>query len=377
MYDIVISGAGPSGSHCAKVLAEAGYRVALIEKDTNWRKPCGGAVSSKVIKLYPETEKLKTPKIVGAKLYSADDHCLEYNRPDNLYSTIVDRLTFDNLIRNVAIDAGAELFDRNISYDFISKEGKLIGIKTKSSEGVKEYLGKILILADGMSSKLAIKSGLRSKWKVEDIGICKAAIMEGENQLDEKYGYIYFQHYKGYAWIFPMGNNQFNIGCGTFADANQKYNTNEIFNEFLKKPTIKEIIPGLNCKVIWSGNYPIPANGVLEKSLFSNNLMLIGDTAGFVSPINGEGIYQSIYSATGAAEVAIEALEQQDYSKNILRKFKKHPIVRQIVRNFKAKLAARKYFYKDQGKNLDEMFERAEKDQMYRDKILGMFFSRG
>lgn len=374
MYDVVISGAGPSGSHCAKILAEAGYKVALIEKNSNWRKPCGGAVSSKVIKLYPQMNKLNTPKIVGAKLYSADYHRLEYNRADNLYSTIVDRLEFDNLIRNVAIEAGVELFDRNISFDFISKDGNLIGIKTKSKKGVKEFFGKILILADGMGSKLAIKSGLRSKWKVEDIGKCKVAIFEGENNLDEKYGHIYFRHYEGYAWIFPMGDKQFNIGCGTFASGNLKYNVNEIFNEFLKEPKIKELIPDLNYKVIWSGAYLLPANGVLINSLFANNLMLIGDTAGFVSPISGEGIYQSIFSAEAAAEVAIEALERQDYSINILRKYKKHPLVKQIIWNFKAKSAARKYFYEDQGKNINKMFERAEKDQVYRDKILGMFF---
>ena len=56
--------------------------------------------------------------------------------------------------------------------------------------------------------------------------------------------------------------------------------------------------------------------------------MLIGDAAGFVSPITGEGIYQSMFSAGAAAEVAIEALEQQDYSINILKKYKKHPIVK-------------------------------------------------
>ncbi|HDZ18188.1 MAG TPA: hypothetical protein ENH75_07860 [archaeon] len=59
-----------------------------------------------------------------------------------------------------------------------------------------------------------------------------------------------------------------------------------------------------------------------------------------------------------------------------MRKFKKHPIVKQIVRDFKAKLAARRFFYEDQGKKLDEMFERAEMDEIYRDKILGIFFSR-
>ena len=44
MFDVVISGAGPAGSRCAQILAENGFEVALLEKDVNWRKPCGGAV---------------------------------------------------------------------------------------------------------------------------------------------------------------------------------------------------------------------------------------------------------------------------------------------------------------------------------------------
>ena len=41
MYDVVVSGAGPAGSRCAQILAKNGFKVALIEKDVNWRKPCG------------------------------------------------------------------------------------------------------------------------------------------------------------------------------------------------------------------------------------------------------------------------------------------------------------------------------------------------
>ena len=99
MYDVVISGAGPSGSHCAKRLAEAGYKVALIEKNAKWRKPCGGSVSSKVIKLYPQMKKLNTPKIVGARLFSADYHLLEHNRADNLYSTEM-AFSFQEILNN-------------------------------------------------------------------------------------------------------------------------------------------------------------------------------------------------------------------------------------------------------------------------------------
>lgn len=49
MYDVIISGAGPAGSRCAEVIAKAGFKVALIEKDINWRKPCGGGIGSFVI----------------------------------------------------------------------------------------------------------------------------------------------------------------------------------------------------------------------------------------------------------------------------------------------------------------------------------------
>ena len=62
MYDVVISGAGPSGSQCAETLAKSGFKVALIERDVKWRKPCGGSVSSKVIALYPQLKKLKLLK---------------------------------------------------------------------------------------------------------------------------------------------------------------------------------------------------------------------------------------------------------------------------------------------------------------------------
>jgi len=60
MFDVVISCAGPSGSHCAKILVEAGFRVALVENNTRWRKPCGGAVHSSVVNLYPPLKELNS-----------------------------------------------------------------------------------------------------------------------------------------------------------------------------------------------------------------------------------------------------------------------------------------------------------------------------
>ncbi|MHA1374381.1 MAG: FAD-dependent monooxygenase [Promethearchaeota archaeon] len=93
MFDVVISGAGPSGSKSAEILAKAGFKVALLEKDTNWRKPCGGGVSSRIFKYYPQLKKYDYHKINGVSMYSSDYDNLDYSWGDIRESSInVDRL---------------------------------------------------------------------------------------------------------------------------------------------------------------------------------------------------------------------------------------------------------------------------------------------
>lgn len=376
MFDVIISGAGPSGSRCAEILAKAGYKIALIEKDTSWRKPCGGGVHHRVFNLYPQLKKLNIPKIRGIVMHSADYHKMEYTLPDDRYGTVMDRLELDNLIRNIAIDSGANLFDNNFSFDFITKNQKKIGIKTRSPSGIKEYYGNIIIVADGMSSKLALRSGLRSKWKSEELGIGKCAIMEGRNNLDEEFIYTYFKSYMGYGWIFPLGNKRFNIGITTFYEDNLKFNLNELYNQFLRNPNIKNYVPSSDYKIIWSGSFPYPGVGVLEKSLYSDNLMLIGDAGGFVAPISGEGIHASIISGQASAEIAIKALQEEDYSKNILKKYKSHPDIKKLIRNFKLRRSMIQFFYENKGENFNKLLKLAEKDPEFKIHVKNMFLSK-
>jgi digeranylgeranylglycerophospholipid reductase len=319
MYDVIISGAGPAGSQCAEVISKAGYEVALIEKDIIWRKPCGGAVHSSVVDLYPELKKLDKSKIVGVAMHSADNHKLEFKGASAEYSIIMDRLELDTIMRNTAIDAGVSLFDKNVSIDFLLKEQQKIGVLTNTPDGKKEYYGKIIIIADGMSSKLAVKSGVRTKWARDELAIGKCAIMEGNTNLNEECVYVYFQPFQGYGWIFPLNKNRFNIGVFTFGEDNRKYNINKLFKKFWSNPSVKQYLPDSNYKSIWSGAYSFPAEGVLDKSLFTDNVMLIGDAGGFVSPISGEGIQTAVTSGRIAGETAVEALQDEDYSKKSLK----------------------------------------------------------
>jgi len=376
MFDVVISGAGPAGSRCAQVLAEQGYEVALIERDVTWRKPCGGAVSSRIFKYYPQIRKQNFYPITGTAIYSGDYHKIEYSWKDiRNYSINVDRLEFDNFVRNVAIDAGAHLFDKNLAIDFITKDKRKIGIKARTPEGTKEYLGKILVVADGMSSKLAPKTGLRNKWQIEEIGLAKCAIMEGENNLDRDSISFFFRKYKGYGWIFPLDDNRFNIGCGTWLDGNLNKNLNQAYQEFINDPFIKKFFPKTHYKEIWKGAYPLPALGVKEKCLYGDNLLMIGDAAGFVSPLSGEGIHSSIVSGNAAGEVACDALNRGDVSNQRLKKYKLYPNIKKIIRNFKMKVSIVEFLFEKEGQNLSKMLELAETDEMIREEIINMFLS--
>jgi len=376
VFDVVISGAGPAGSRCAQIIAEKGYKVALIERDVNWRKPCGGAVSSRIFKYYPQLRTQNFHHISGTAIYSGDYHKIAYPWKDiRNYSINVDRLEFDNFIRNIAIDAGAQLFDKNLAIDFITKDRKRIGIKTRTPAGIKEYFGNILVIADGMSSKLALKTDLRNKWQIEEIGLAKCAILEGENNLDKDIISFFFRKYKGYGWIFPLGENRFNIGCGTWLDGNLKKNLNQAFHEFINEPFIKKMFPKTNYREIWEGSYPLPALGVKEKCLYGDNILIIGDAAGFVSPISGEGIHSSVVSGNAAGEIACDALKHGDVSSQSLKNYKHYPNIKKIIRNFKIKVSIVEFLFENEGQNLSKMLELAETDESIRGEIISMFLS--
>ncbi len=373
-YDVVISGAGPAGSKCAEVIAKAGYKVALIEKDINYRKPCGGGLPrASIYRYYPQLRKLDLVKKNTIKMFSADHHKLEHSYEDSEDNPIViDRLEFDNLARNVAVEAGAELFDKNISFDFIYKDQKRVGIKTKTPLGIKEYLANIIIIADGMTSKLANKSGLRGKWKPLEIGIGKAEILEGQNNLNERCTYFFFKEY-GYNWIFPIDKQKFNIGSITYYENNLKYNLSNLYKEFLHEARNKNLLLEKDYKVIWSASFPEPATGVLEKSLYGDNIILIGDAAGFVAPISGEGIHGAIVSGQVAGETSIGAIEKEDFTVNSLKEFKKHPKIRKIIRIFKFQYKFVNFIYDNEGENLNKAFKMAEDSSEFKQIIINTF----
>src|SRR6185437_4752275 len=119
-YDVLIVGAGPAGSFAAELLAKAGARVALFDgRPEGEPKACGGGVTAKALKAWPQLLNAVGRTITELDLYSPSSKRLhlQLDEPFAIYS----RIAFDCYLRDRARDAGAQVISEKISARKITK----------------------------------------------------------------------------------------------------------------------------------------------------------------------------------------------------------------------------------------------------------------
>jgi geranylgeranyl reductase family protein len=330
MYEVVISGTGPAGAMAARVLAEAGIKVIAYDKaKLPWRKPCGGGVPEHVFSEgLLDYHQLKRKGIIDK-----DTKNLFLRSPngkelliDTLGETVVDRKIFDQYLRDKASEAGATIQDQTSVRELTrDQKGTVCGVKIKSVNGIEEIASKLVIVADGVGSKLVVQGGLRKKWQPTDYAICAVAIIEGyvepeplsnsmQLYIDDKVAP------SSYAWLFPMSANRANIGIGIWKQSEKR--PMEFLKRLVKQPFFRQKLDNRKFSFLWKSSYPIPIQGVKGRT-YGDGIMGVGDTMGFVAPIIGEGIFSALLTGKLAAQTAIHALELGDYSKEVLKRYQK------------------------------------------------------
>ncbi len=385
IYDVVISGAGPAGAMAARVLAEAGIKVIAFDKaKLPWRKPCGGGVPEHVFSEglldYNEFKKNKIIDKDTKNLYlrAPSGKELVIETPGE---TVVDRKIFDQYLRDKATDAGAEIQDQTSVRDLIrNQDGFVSGVKIKGPGGIQEISSKILIVADGVGSKLVVKGGLRKKWLATDYAICAVALIEGyieQPPLSDSMQ-IYIDENvapNSYAWLFPMANNRANIGIGIWKKSEKR--PMEFLIRLTEQPFFKKKLDETKFKIFWKSSYPIPIQGVKGRT-YGDGIMGVGDAMGFVAPIIGEGIFSALLTGKLAAETAIKALEIGDYSKAVLKEYQKSWVKYGLKEGYNFQRMMRDGIV--EGGNINESFNKlidwALEDE-YNKNLLGELFVSG
>ncbi|MQY62651.1 geranylgeranyl reductase family protein [archaeon] len=322
-YDVVVVGAGPAGSTIAKIVAERGFKVLVLEKYTLDReKPCGGAISNRVVEHFRIPEKAFARKCTGIFFCSPKNRTAVIGKRGKI--RFVMRSVFDKVLCQMAMDKGAEFFEKSLVNEPLIKNGKVIGVKAKIEGKTKTIKGKLVIAADGTPSTMAKKLELYSG-RPNTIGFCFQYQMELSNELiEQRIGSnmeIYFGSQWipfGYTWIFPK-NNVVTVGCGTWIDVIQqrKISLKEQLDHFIKKhPVASTKLEG--AKVLHSQAHLIGFPGVLKDNV-AKGCLIVGDASGTVSIVNSEGIWYSMKSGEAAGISAAETLEKGDVSANTIR----------------------------------------------------------
>ncbi len=310
-YDAIVVGAGPAGLMFSRVLSSKGYDVLVLEKHGYLGvKPCGEGISLKTLETAIISQKeasiFISREIKRAHVYAPDGTRITIEEKGRGY--VLDKRKFLKVMAEKALDAGAILLPMTPAKEFIR-----IDEKFKVIAKGQEYETRLLIGADGYLSTVARKLGLESVGKREIIPTAQF-LMSHVELYDHEGTEFYLGNNvapRGYAWVFPKEDNMANVGIGVRGASPISY-----LRKFIREhPKLFS-----KAKPIEFGAAAVTIGGMLKK-IVDDNLMLIGEAAGQVIPLTGGGIHSSIAGGAIAAEVASQALEEDDLRSSKLKAY--------------------------------------------------------
>jgi len=307
--DVIIVGAGPSGSWLGFRLAQAGIESVILEKERFPRyKACGGALSEKVMEFLP----FSLEEIVERRMASA---WIGYKQKQVLVNrfgpagAMVMRDTFDDFLVNRYLMAGGSFFDGQRAN---SVEETTDGIHVTISGEV--WRGKILVGADGASSFVRRACGFGQH---RALLFALAAEMKVAEEVMRSLGnhacFDLDAIPNGYGWIFPK-RNHLSIGVLT---SSHHFSLREHLKRFCQSHPILRAgeIFRMRGSALPVGGYP--------RLVQKDRVLLVGDAAATVEPFLGEGIYNALLSADIAADAIIAHLKHRQalsvYSERLAR----------------------------------------------------------
>ena len=341
--DVIVVGAGPSGSTAAYYLAQAGLNVLLVEKSRFPReKVCGDGLTPRAVKslvamgvdVSEEAGWLRNKglRVIGGGMR------LELDWPELSswpgYGLVRTRTSLDEQLARRAQAAGAKLLEgTTVTGPVLDDSGRIVGVeatsepeeKTKSrsrSDNTERahgssvrYRARVVVAADGNSSRLSVAMGLRKR-DDRPMGVAVRTYYTSPRHDDD-----YLESWldlwdgdrllPGYGWIFGMGDGTSNVGLGLLntSDAFGKTDYRELLKRWLKSmPEEWGYVEENRTEPVRGAALPMGFNRTPH---YHKGLLLAGDAAGMVNPFNGEGIAYAMESGELLARVVAQALARR------------------------------------------------------------------
>ncbi len=324
MYDAVIVGAGPAGSATAYHLARMGRHVLLLDKDMFPRdKPCGDALTTRAVAMLKQMGLSGHLQgylhISGMHLITPTDTVYDFSppaTPDARYALMVPRQEFDALLCQHAQTAGAEFWGQAPAVGLqYGNDGQIAAVRVEHDGQQQSVPTKVVVAADGGNSKLARTAGLLSPDTLS--GTALRAYFSQVGALEDRFLFYLPMLHNGpaaaYGWVFPVKPGQANVGVGLFrtAPGDCIWNLRRLFEAFVAR--LQASAPWFRQATRSSRLFGAPIRADLdEERCCRANLVLVGDAAGMINPMTGEGISYALDAGQTAAESIHTALENTE-----------------------------------------------------------------
>ncbi len=314
-YDVAIVGGGLAGLSASIQLSKAGYSVVVFEKEKfPFHKVCGEYISLESWNFLQELglplNKMDLPMIDTLHLTAPDGKSLFTKLPLGGFG--ISRYLLDESLSKIAIKHGVTLVEEtkveNIAFD---------------GEFTVQYISKNKSFNQSVRSKVCLaaygkRSNLDVKWK--------RSFLESQNgrldnyvgikyhvQADWKENIIGLHNFSnGYCGISKIEDNKYCLCYMTNAQNFKRSNNNiqQLEKEILyQNPVLMKIMS--TCKVIEEFPITISQINFNKKNQVENHVLMLGDAAGMITPLCGNGMSMALNSSKIAVMLVIDFLKDK------------------------------------------------------------------
>ena len=336
-YDIIVIGGGPAGSTVAALTAQHGYRVLLLERETEPSFKIGESLipatywTFKRLGVLEKLRKSHFPQKFSVQFYSRSGtaskpfYFFETNPHESAVTWQVLRSEFDQGLLENAAEKGVEVHRGTRVREVLFEADTAVGVVAQNSaKGEKKTIHSTVIVdSTGQSSLI----GRQLDMNATEPNLKMASLythFEGayrDEGIDEGATLIMHTETKdSWFWAIPLPYNRTSIGVvGELAyllqnrrDANGKLDAQRIFDEELAKcHALKNRLAGAKqlFPIKTTKDFSYRANRIA-----GNGWVLVGDAFGFLDPVYSTGLFLALKSGEMAADTIVEAFKKNDFS---------------------------------------------------------------